>query len=454
MATMAANPLQAFQWQVQPGAEAVVRGVVEEFLTRCPGANRLAERMKLETGTRFFDWIDHVAVPHSAEMERRLREAGFVKKSLEGAEACFVHEGGMFPAVLMEKSEAMRVAIKAESTADFAAAMGIDAPIEGMPVGGYRRMKAFEGAGAALWVVERHGYRGYAVKDEPAAMGIARLRQLELLRTRRRLFDDEAEGFAHAEKLIDAAIAALGVDAACDVFFAAEREYWQRRNRAAQVQKTRQDRLGLGWANHDHHTYRSSRRWFARLIGVLENLGFECRERFYAGREAGWGAQVLEQKGAGVVVFADVDLGPEELMGDFAHEPLAERQELGTVGLWCALHGESFLEAGMHHLECQFDFEALKQQMEQEAGIRVMKPFTNFPYLRQAFTEGERWKVREERLAMLLRKGQITEEQARQFRDSGAIGSHLENLERNQGFKGFNQKGVSEIIAATDPRKH
>ena len=35
----------------------------------------------------------------------------------------------------------------------------------------------------------------------------------------------------------------------------------------------------------------------------------------------------------------------------------------------------------------------------------------------------------------------------------GAIGSHLENLERNEGFKGFNQTGVSEIIAATDPRK-
>ena len=42
----------------------------------------------------------------------------------------------------------------------------------------------------------------------------------------------------------------------------------------------------------------------------------------------------------------------------------------------------------------------------------------------------------------------------RQFREQGTIGSHLENLERNDGFKGFNQTGVSEIIAATDPRKH
>ena len=66
-------------------------------------------------------------------------------------------------------------------------------------------------------------------------------------------------------------------------------EYWTNRNRAARFQKGRQDALGLGWANHDHHTYRSSREHFPRLIAILEDLGFQCRERFYAGREAGWG---------------------------------------------------------------------------------------------------------------------------------------------------------------------
>src|SRR3712207_6265746 len=94
----------------------------------------------------------------------------------------------------------------------------------------------------------------------------------------------------------------LGIDRTCELFFAAEREYWQRRNRAAQVQKARQDRLGLGWANHDHHTYRSSREHFAPLIAVLEKLGFQCRERFYAGHDAGWGAQVIEQPVAGITI--------------------------------------------------------------------------------------------------------------------------------------------------------
>ena len=135
----------------------------------------------------------------------------------------------------------------------------------------------------------------------------------------------------HAAMLVNAAAADLGLDWACDLFFAAERAYWQRRNKAAQVQYARQQALGLGWANHDHHTYRSSREHFSRLIGVLELMGFECRERFFAGREAGWGAQVLEQPRAGIVVFADVDLDVDEVAGDFAHHPLAPRAKIGRA---------------------------------------------------------------------------------------------------------------------------
>jgi hypothetical protein len=140
-------------------------------------------------------------------------------------------------------------------------------------------------------------------------------------------------------------------------------------------------------------------------------------------------------------------------MGDFAHAPMAPRRELGTVGLWCALHGEAIFQAGMHHLECQFDWHALKDQLQAEAHIRTMDPFTTFPYLRQAFTEGERWSVESARIEALLAQGQITPAQAEQFRTQGAIGSHLENLERNDGYKGFNQHGVSQIIAKTDPRR-
>ena len=110
-------------------------------------------------------------------------------------------------------------------------------------------------------------------------------------------------------------------------------------------QKSRQDKLGLGWGNHDHHTYRCSRESFRALVAVFEMLGFKCRERFYAGREAGWGAQIMEQSIAGIITFNDVDLTPDELTQDFAHYPLAVQPKLGTVGLWsCA--SRRFIPAG------------------------------------------------------------------------------------------------------------
>jgi hypothetical protein len=107
----------------------------------------------------------------------------------------------------------------------------------------------------------------------------------------------------------------------------------------------------------------------------------------------------------------------------------------------------------MHHLEARFDFDLLRSQLEKE-GVATMKPFSDFEFLRQAFTEGERWPVAHERAKKLLQEGLVTTEQFAKFLKEGALGSHLENLQRHGGFKGFNQKSVSVIISATDPRKN
>ncbi|HEU0011191.1 MAG TPA: hypothetical protein VFT34_15340, partial [Verrucomicrobiae bacterium] len=163
------------------------------------------------------------------------------------------------------------------------------------------------------------------------------------------------------------------------------------------------------------------------------------------------GAQILEHLVEGIVAFCDVDLEPHETEIDFSRQPLPASKKLGTIGLWVGLHGESFLEAGLHHLECRFDHELLREQLG-ALEVKTMNPFSDFPFLKQAFTEGERWPVRRERAERLLREGWIDEKQFQQFKNEGAIGSHLENLQRKGGFKGFNQKSVSVIITATDPR--
>ena len=159
----------------------------------------------------------------------------------------------------------------------------------------------------------------------------------------------------------------------------------------------------------------------------------------------------MENSYAGLVLFLDVDLAPHELEIDFSHQGLPDLPTLGTIGLWCGLHGDSILKSGMHHLEAQFMFDDLKRDLETQ-GISMMDPFSSFPYLKQAFTHGEVWHVDQKNLLSLLEKKAITQEQVAKFGKYGAVGSHMENLQRREGYKGFNQKNVSVIIKKTDPR--
>ena len=459
-ATDAFAALTAHTWTPQPEPARLVHRLLNECLEHCPFAARLSQRMLDETGTRMLDWIDHFGLALNDPAISELQKVGYAKTDPIHGDTVWTHKAGLFPRVRQLHTATRQLAIKVDSVADFLFAHELsDVSIDGEPFSPLRTACVARGNGVAFLVVERHGCLGFnpsAVTQSAVKSGtsfpVAVLHHFEKLLLRRRDFENDADGFALANKLIDAAIADLGRDRACDLFFTAERLYWQRRNRAGRIQFERQESLGLGWANHDHHTYRSGRESFVSLIAFLEKLGFQCRERFYAGREAGWGAQVIEHPVTGVTIFADVDMSPEEVMGDFSHERMVPRAELGTVGLWCALHGEAFLQAGLHHLECQFDFAATRDQLKL-AGIDTMSPFTDFSYLRQAFTRGEQWSVDPARVERLRSARRITDEQATKFLKQGALGSHLEILQRDDGYKGFNQHGISEIISATDPRR-
>ena len=448
---IAQGPLP-FDWPLADEAEQLLRRDIESFLKRNSFARRLAERMREETGTDFFEWVDHLVLAPGEE--KALRGVGFVRDpdaETPHGEAVFEHPRATLPRVRLRRGPSV-IALRPEFVADFMASQNLSGDPEGEPCSRYRRIVVAEEGRTRLEAVERRAYRGFV----PAPLKLGELRNIvkarELWRTRPRLFDDGVEGFKVAHRILDRVLRLVGRDLACQFFFEAERAYWESRNRAARIQKHRQDRLGLGWGNHDHHTFRCSRRHFVDLVEFLLKLGFVKRERYYAGAEAGWGAQVSEQPVVGIVVFADVDLLPEETQIDFSIHRLPPTSRLGTVGLWAGLHGESFLEAGMHHLEARFDFDLLRNQLK-ECGVSTMNPFSDFPFLRQAFTEGERWPVRRERAQRLLSAGLITREQLNQFTRAGALGSHLENLQRHGGFKGFNQKSVSVVITATDPRK-
>jgi len=407
--------------------------------------------MSQDTGTDFFEWVDYITLTSDDLPE--FQNVGFVPDHVESESDVYYHPKAILPRVLVRKDGSkegvpMVLAIRPESIVDFAARHNLGVEIQGDFGSRFRQILVSEQDGHRFLAVERLAYRGYAVQPIEPGFVETLIHVKELWRTRKRFFPDETKAVAHAFELQKQAIQSVGPDIACELFFTEERSYWEIRNRAGQLQKRRQDSLGLGWGNHDHHTFRCSRRFFSDLMEFLLGFGFEKRERYYAGAEAGWGAQILEHCTTGITVFADVDLMPEEI--DFSNQRLPEASPLRTVGLWCGLHGDSFLQAGMHHLEARFDFSLLRDQLAND-GVKTMKPFSDFEFLKQAFTEGERWSVSDARVDALLNKKLITEEQAAKFKRDGAIGSHLENLQRKGGFKGFNQRSVSIIIEATNP---
>jgi len=456
-ASLGAPISEGFDWPLAYEAEQLLRRRVEAFLDSSTLARRLAQRMREETGTDFFEWIDHLVLAPTEEPA--LRQAGFLRDArveTPDGERVYAHPRATLPRLMLHRGQTSRpsvIALRPEFIGDFIACHNLAGEPEGEPFSRYRRVVVTEEKGTQLEAVERRAYRGFVTAPLKSGELSALIKARELWQTRPRGLADDRQGFGVANQVLDRVLALVGRDLACQLFFEAERAYWESRNRAARVQKQRQDRLGLGWGNHDHHTFRCSREHFVDLVEFLMRLGFEKRERYYAGAEAGWGAQICEQPVAGIVVFADVDLMPEETQIDFSTHKLPPAPRLGTVGLWVGLHGESFLQAGMHHLEARFEFDLLREQLKQ-CGVNTMKPFSDFDFLRQAFTDGERWPVRPERAERLLSAGLITGAQFDQFTSEGALGSHLENLQRHGGFKGFNQKSVSVVIAATDPRKN
>lgn len=429
-----------FEWKRYPEAEIYLNNTIDRMKKIDRDAGSFLNEISNRTSTRVLDWIDHLVVPDGMDGDH-LEKIGYSRDTDKHPDGTvWRHTGSNLPPVVLSDGDCSLVALKVENIHRFAEVNKIKGEIQGSQHSRLRQAGILS-RGIELIAVDRRGYDGFST--DQGTDGDDYLEFYNNLKSRER----GSEDLKDLRKLI--ASAHLDKGRMADAYFRAERRYWESRNTTAMVQWMRQDGMGLGWGNHDHHTFRCSRESYRETISVLESLGMEPRERFYAGEQAGWGAQVLEHPVCGITVFADVDLYPEEKDGDFSHKGLEPARKLGTVGLWVGLHGESMLSAGLHHIAVLVDF----KRAVMETGIPTMAPFSNFPYLKQCFTEGGRWKVLKERARDLSAKKMITDEQFERFVKKGALGSHLEFIERREGFKGFNQTSVSDIISRTDPRK-
>ncbi|MCP5107793.1 MAG: hypothetical protein GY950_30675 [bacterium] len=444
------NEKENFDWQLYPEAEQWVLAQLEEYRGANPGIGVLEEELLEKVGARLIDFVDYLVVD-SGDLGQQLEGYGYVEK-----DGVWTHAGSALPRVVVgpHAGRSKGVAVKVDDIGQFLLVRGLFLPVDGGLYTRFRRCEISTVNDVSLWVVERRFSDTIEPVSESSGYLDLYFETLNRWRIRGRHFESDDAAVVETTALAERQVKAAGVDLAAYLFFEAEQEYFMSKNRAARLHKMHADKVGVGWANRDHHTYRNFREHYAQMLKFFLTLGFKPRERFYAGEEAGWGAQVMENSSIDVSLFLDVDISPEELEIDFFNKKLEFKgAEMRAAGFWSFLHGGSLAEAGLHHVAVRSYFTGFPGSFKAD-GIKMMEPFSTLPYLKQSFTWGEFWPVKEERIRKLLADGLLEKEAAERIALKGAVGSHVENIQRADGFKGFNKQRISDIIVETNPASY
>ena len=266
--------MAAHAFHPEPIASDLAHALVSDFLERSPAAQKLAEHLLAATGSRFRDALDVLSVGGNDELSKaasvdRLRRTG---DSGDTSDAARASSGSTRPRSFRcsssgkTKSSAGTCAWTRSSIFSKAPrrrrSRSRAKPVRSCAARSSRTNRPSSGSSNAR-PTGAVTTSASAVREGPGAALVAR--HLQAFRLRPRPLDDPERGFEAALGLVRAAQNELGETVACELFFEAERRFYTRKNRAARVQKARQDALGLGWFNRDHHTYRSSRAAFRSL---------------------------------------------------------------------------------------------------------------------------------------------------------------------------------------------
>src|SRR5260370_4755025 len=154
-----------FDWPLANDAEALLRRYVATFLAQTSFARQLADRMRDEIGTDFFEWVDHLIV--SPPEKNALLDAGFVlhnEAETPDGEDVYENPRATLPRVMLrpgEKQDPSVIALRPEFVADFIAAHNLSSEMDGEPFSRYRRAVISEENSTRLEAVERHAYHGF-----------------------------------------------------------------------------------------------------------------------------------------------------------------------------------------------------------------------------------------------------------------------------------------------------
>lgn len=421
-----------------PETERYVDDLVQEVCERNEDVQRFADRVRTHTATRLRDWVESFTL--SGALLYRVEELGYRLQATLYGQKLYTHPRGVFPALRIYPGPvpvARGLTIQVESLSVFRYLSGYFGEIDGTPGSPYSRILLSDKGGVLLFAAERNANVWMPVDLEYGELHDL-LEAHHLMMQRRRLFEAEEEPWKPTERLIHRVLGLVGSEPCASLFLEQERRFWEARNTSARFLKTQQDRLGLGWGNHDHHTFRCRRPNFFPFVRLLEQMGFARRESFRVPSPASpaWGVLILEHPGIGAVVSADTDVLDGELERNFGGEPLETASSPGTIGLWTGLHGDSIFEAGMHHLGARYNYDALRQSLK-TVEIEIMEPFTDLPHLRQAYVHGERWMVPQRHLSELQSSGDADPAALEKIRTHGILGSFLECTHRSAGYRGF-----------------
>lgn len=389
-------------------AQALVRLLLQRAMSACPEAQRLDRRLRAACSVRLQDMVDHITHPDAS----MLAELGWRSHG----PAVWRAPDGTLPDVI--EDDRVAIGLRVESVERFLVATGIEARIEGAAHGPYRKARILHGRNATFAVVERRGWTGHT----PPLLGERKLRRARLhqqiFRTRRRQFQSEQRAIAHTMRLAEAAAADLGGAWAGALFLRAEREYWATRCLPALRQHQRQLAAGVGWCTVRHHAYACSREHFSETMRTFEALGHAHAGLARSQENANWGAMVFDASGQAPRTLLCLDLAAREHALSAADAALSPLTWLGPPGLWCGLHGESVLEAGLCLLSAAYDLGALAGALDFSRGGENRH--------RRLTLRVEPSAVDPRRVAVLERARYIPRQQAELHSMLGAVGAQFE----------------------------
>ena len=73
---------EEWKWERHPEAEAFLLDCLSSFVKAVPDVKAFEEKLLAKTGSRLFDWLDHLVMAQSEKLHDRVKELGFEKGSM------------------------------------------------------------------------------------------------------------------------------------------------------------------------------------------------------------------------------------------------------------------------------------------------------------------------------------------------------------------------------------